>query len=68
LVEAGDEVTASAALASKTGATEVPDRDALADLPAGYCVAHGIDFSNDFVAGDAWIGDAGKEPFDGENI
>jgi hypothetical protein len=43
-------------------------RDALADLPAGYCVAHGINFSDDFVAGDAWISDAGKEPFDGENI
>src|SRR5215472_478168 len=62
LVHAVHEVAASAREAGSVLAAMPADPDAFALLPGFDPVSDFVDHSRDFMAGHAWIGNAGKEP------
>ena len=64
----GEGVAAPAVPASAAGAAEPADADPRADAPAGDVGADRLDHADDFVTGNAGIGDPRHEALDGDRI
>src|SRR5208283_3396987 len=62
-VLAVNEIAAAAGVAGEVMATVPSDSDALAGFPVGYIGTDSVDAAGDFVAGDAWVLEAGPMAF-----
>src|SRR5438477_6669225 len=61
LVRTIDEISAAAIEAHAAMSTQVAHADTLTDLPPGDSFTEAVDFSDDFMAGNARVSDAGHE-------
>jgi hypothetical protein len=68
LVQAIDEVAAATPFAVPAMASHITHPDPLSLFPTGYTGSHDFDFSNYFMAGNAWKSESWKTAFNRESI